>query len=192
MAAWCRCGHKLHSGDIVEILTQAGHKPSRDWLGLVKSSRSRNKIKHWLNVHQRERSIEIGRKVIEKEARKYRIALKEIKDEELQKVASGYGLGKVDDLMSGIGYGKYRRGRCWRGCCLRAQRLRWRAILKPRIKFEAGAIASVVRRVFGDHNAIMSRARAICWSTARAVVIRFAAKALSATSHAAREWRYTR
>ena len=99
--------HKLHSGDIVEILTQPGHKPSRDWLGLVKSSRSRNKIKHWLNVHQRERAIEIGRKLIEKEARKYRIALKEIKDEELQKVASGYGLGKADDLMSGIGYGKY-------------------------------------------------------------------------------------
>src|ERR1700726_335279 len=99
--------HKLHSGDIVEIITQAGHKPSRDWLGLVKSSRSRNKIKHWLNVHQRERSIEIGRKLIEKEARKYRIALKEIKDDDLLKVAGGYGLGKGEDLMSGIGYGKY-------------------------------------------------------------------------------------
>src|SRR5438552_3627315 len=45
---------KLHSGDIVEILTQPGHKPSRDWLAVVKSSRARNKIKHWLNVHQRE------------------------------------------------------------------------------------------------------------------------------------------
>jgi GTP pyrophosphokinase len=71
---------KLHSGDIVEILTQAGHKPSRDWLAIAKSSRARNKIKHWLNVHQRERAIEIGRKLIEKEARKYRIALREIKD----------------------------------------------------------------------------------------------------------------
>src|SRR4030081_640541 len=99
--------HKLHSGDIVEILTQSGHKPSRDWLSVVKSSRSRNKIKHWLNIHQRERAIEIGRKLIDKEARKYRIPLKEIKDEDLLKVASGYGLGKVDDLMSGIGYGKY-------------------------------------------------------------------------------------
>src|SRR4030088_155356 len=99
--------HKLHSGDIVEILTQAGHKPSRDWLGLVKSSRSRNKIKHWLNVHQRERAIEIGRKLIEKEARKYRVSLKDIKDEELKKIASDYGAGKADDLMSGIGYGKY-------------------------------------------------------------------------------------
>src|SRR5438552_7620167 len=98
---------KLHSGDIVEILTQAGHKPSRDWLAIAKSSRARNKIKHWLNVHQRERAIEIGRKLIEKEARKYRVSLKDIKDEELQKIASDYGVGRPDDLMAGIVYGKY-------------------------------------------------------------------------------------
>ena len=52
------------------IRDRPGHKPSRDWLGIVKSSRARNKIKHWLNVHQRERAIEIGKKLIEKEARK--------------------------------------------------------------------------------------------------------------------------
>ena len=98
---------KLHSGDIVEILTQAGHKPSRDWLAIAKSSRARNKIKHWLNVHQRERAIEIGRKLIEKEARKYRVSLKEIKDEELLKIAADYGVGRADDLMAGIGYGKF-------------------------------------------------------------------------------------
>jgi GTP pyrophosphokinase len=97
----------LRSGDIVEIMTQAGHKPSRDWLGIVKSSRARQKIKHWLNIHQRERAIEIGHKLIEKEARKYRIALKDIKDPELLKVALEYGVSKVDDLMAGIGYGKY-------------------------------------------------------------------------------------
>ena len=73
----------------------------------MKSSRARQKIKHWLNIHQRERAIEIGRKLIEKEARKYRIALKDIKDPELLKAAAEYGLSKVDDLMAGIGYGKY-------------------------------------------------------------------------------------
>src|SRR5882762_6437819 len=99
--------HKLHSGDIVEVITQSGHKPSRDWLAIVKSTRARNKIKHWLNVHQRERAIEIGKKLIEKEARKYRIALKVLKDEELQRIASDYGLGRPDDLMAGIGYGKF-------------------------------------------------------------------------------------
>jgi GTP pyrophosphokinase len=150
--------HKLHSGDIVEILTQPGHKPSRDWLGLVKSSRSRNKIKHWLNVHQRERAIEIGRKLIEKEARKYRIALKEIKDEDLQKVASGYGLGKADDLMAGIGYGKYSA----RQVLARLLPAGATPSIAGDIEAEGltsqpGAIASVVRRVFGDHNAIMVR-----------------------------------
>jgi GTP diphosphokinase / guanosine-3',5'-bis(diphosphate) 3'-diphosphatase len=148
--------HKLHSGDIVEIITQAGHKPSRDWLGLVKSSRSRNKIKHWLNLHQRERAIEIGRKLIEKEARKYRIALKEIKDDELQKVASAYGLGKADDLMSGIGYGKYSA----RQVLARLLPAGATPSIEGDIEAEGltnkpGAIASVVRRVFGEHNAIM-------------------------------------
>ena len=150
--------HKLHSGDIVEILTQPGHKPSRDWLGLVKSSRSRNKIKHWLNVHQRERAIEIGRKLIEKEARKYRIAFKEIKDEELLKIASAYGLGKVDDLMSGIGYGKYSA----RQVLARLLPAGTTPSIAGDIEAEgltsqSGSIASVVRRVFGDHNAITVR-----------------------------------
>ena len=150
--------YKLHSGDIVEILTQPGHKPSRDWLGLVKSSRSRNKIKHWLNVHQRERAIEIGRKLIEKEARKYRIALKEIKDDEMTRVASGYGLGRGDDLMAGIGYGKYSaRQVLARLLPAGATHNISGDIESEGLTNEPGAIASVVRRVFGDHNAITVR-----------------------------------
>ncbi len=142
--------YKLRSGDIVEILTQPGHKPSRDWLAVVKSSRARNKIKHWLNVHQRERAIEIGRKLIEKEARKYRISLKELKDPELQKIASDYGLGRPDDLMAGIGYGKYS-----------ARQVLARLVpagtepIGEGEGLKASTIASVVRRVFGgDNNAI--------------------------------------
>jgi len=140
--------HRLHSGDIVEILTQPGHKPSRDWLGVVKSSRARNKIKHWLNLHQRERAIEIGRKLIEKEARKYRIALKEIKEEELRKIASDYGLGQPDDLMAGIGYGKYSA----RQVLARLSPAAGEAPYAAPDAAKPGGIASVVRRVFGsDH-----------------------------------------
>ncbi|HKT90437.1 MAG TPA: bifunctional (p)ppGpp synthetase/guanosine-3',5'-bis(diphosphate) 3'-pyrophosphohydrolase [Candidatus Sulfotelmatobacter sp.] len=150
--------YKLHSGDIVEILTQPGHKPSRDWLGLVKSSRSRNKIKHWLNVHQRERAIEIGKKLIEKEARKYRIALKEIKEENLLKVASGYGLGKIEDLMAGIGYGKYSaRQVLARVLPAGATHSIAGDIEAEGLTSQPGTIANVVRRVFGDHNAITVR-----------------------------------
>jgi GTP pyrophosphokinase len=99
--------YKLRSGDIVEILTQPGHHPNRDWLGFVKSPRARQKIKHWLNIHQRERAIEIGKKLIEKEARKYRISMKDISEAELTKVAAENGLGRPDDLLAGIGYGKF-------------------------------------------------------------------------------------
>jgi guanosine-3',5'-bis(diphosphate) 3'-pyrophosphohydrolase len=143
---------KLHSGDIVEILTQAGHKPSRDWLAIVKSSRARNKIKHWLNLHQRERAIEIGRKLIEKEARKYRIALKEIKEDDLQKIASDYGLGRPDDLMAGIGYGKYSA----RQVLARLAPAGAEPVADAEVEKPSG-IASVVRRVFGgdsDNHAI--------------------------------------
>jgi GTP diphosphokinase / guanosine-3',5'-bis(diphosphate) 3'-diphosphatase len=99
--------YKLRSGDIVEILTQPGHNPSRDWLQLAKSSRARQKIKHWLNIHQRERAIEIGRNLIEKEARKYHIPLKNISEAELTRVASENGLAKPDDLLAALGYGRF-------------------------------------------------------------------------------------
>jgi GTP pyrophosphokinase len=136
--------HKLHSGDIVEIITQPGHKPSRDWLAAVKSSRARNKIKHWLNIHQRERAVEIGRKLIEKEARKYRVAFKEIKDEELRKIASDYGLGQIEDLMAGIGYGKYSARQILARLAPASA-----APVADNDADRSGGIASVVRRVFG-------------------------------------------
>jgi GTP diphosphokinase / guanosine-3',5'-bis(diphosphate) 3'-diphosphatase len=139
--------HKLHSGDIVEIITQPGHRPSRDWLAVVRSSRARNKIKHWLNLHQRERAIEIGKKLIEKEARKYRIALKDVKDADMQRIASDYGLGQPDDLLAAIGYGKYS-ARQILGKLAPASEPESTMPLE-----EESGIGSVVRRVFGgDHS----------------------------------------
>src|ERR1700674_1560601 len=138
--------HKLHSGDIVEIITQPAHKPSRDWLSVVRSSRARNKIKHWLNVHQRERAIEIGRKLIDKEARKYRISLKDIKEQDFQRIASDYGLGQPDDLMAAIGYGKYSARQV-------LGKLTPVSETTATPVDEDSSIGSVVRRVFcGDHS----------------------------------------
>lgn len=98
---------RLRNGDIVEITTQAGHAPSRDWLSFTKSSRARNKIKHWLNEHQRERAIEIGRKLLDREARKYKLALNRFAEADYDKVASEYGLGTQAELLAGVGFGKY-------------------------------------------------------------------------------------
>jgi len=146
--------HKLRSGDIVEILTQPGHHPSRDWLGFVKSTRARQKIKHWLNIHQRERAIEIGRKLIEKEARKYRIALKDISEAELTKVAAENGLGRPDDLLAGIGYGKFS-SRSILARLLPDSAASDTPGALPEPDPSSSGLSSVVRRVFGgDTSAI--------------------------------------
>ena len=98
---------RLRNGDIVEIMTQAGHAPSRDWLSFTKSSRARNKIKHWLNEHQRTRAVEIGKKLLEREARKFKMALSSYKEADYDRVAGEYGLGCEADLLAGVGFGKY-------------------------------------------------------------------------------------
>ncbi len=98
---------KLRNGDIVEIVTQNGHTPSRDWLTFVKSSRARNKIKHWINEHQRERAIEIGRKLLEREARKYKIALSKFEESDYARLAADYSVATPNDMMAAIGFGKY-------------------------------------------------------------------------------------
>jgi guanosine-3',5'-bis(diphosphate) 3'-pyrophosphohydrolase len=97
---------KLRNGDIVEIVTQNGHTPSRDWLTFVKSPRARNKIKHWLNEHQRQRAIEVGRKLLEREARKFKVPMARLDDADLARVAGDYGLATATDLMAAIGFGK--------------------------------------------------------------------------------------
>ena len=98
---------KLRNGDIVEIITQNGHTPSRDWLTFVKSPRARNKIKHWLNENQRQRAIEVGRKLLEREARKFKVPMARIEDTDVGRVAGEYGLATATDMMAAIGFGKH-------------------------------------------------------------------------------------
>jgi GTP pyrophosphokinase len=99
--------HPLANGDVVEILTQKGHVPSRDWLTFVITSRARSKIRHWLNVHERRQATEVGRRLLEKEARQFGLALKRIPEEALLRVASEYGCARIEDLYAELGYGKY-------------------------------------------------------------------------------------
>ncbi len=98
---------KLSNGDIVEVVTQSGNHPSRDWLNFVRTSRARNKIRHWLTVQERAKSVELGRKLLEKEARKYKVSVKFLLEgDRLLELAAEYGCSKPEDLLSDIGYGK--------------------------------------------------------------------------------------
>src|ERR1700722_1862091 len=97
---------KLRTGDIVEIVTQKDHKPSRDWLTFVKSPRARNKIKHWLNEDQRVRAVDIGRKLLEREARKFKVPMSQIDDQDLGRIATEFGVATAADLLATLGQGK--------------------------------------------------------------------------------------
>ncbi len=99
--------YELQNGDVVDILTQTGHEPSKDWLSFVKTSRAKNKIKHIINANERERAIEIGQKYLEKEARRLGVQLARIQKNDLERVAAEYGLSKVEDLYASLGYGKF-------------------------------------------------------------------------------------
>jgi GTP pyrophosphokinase len=100
---------QIQNGDMVEILTNPNSTPSRDWLHFVVTSRARNRVRHWVAEQQRAESVEIGRKLLEKEADKFRLSLKKMlrdADGEFKRVANEYGYGRAEDVMAAIGYGK--------------------------------------------------------------------------------------
>jgi GTP pyrophosphokinase len=97
----------LRNGDIVEIMTQPGHEPSKDWLAYVKTSRARNKIKHVINASERLKAIDIGQKYLDKEARRLGVSLGKVAKADLERVAGEYGYSKMEDLYAALGYGKF-------------------------------------------------------------------------------------
>ena len=98
---------RLESGDIVEVVTSAGHKPSRDWLNFVATSRARNKIKQFIHAEEKTRAVDLGRKMLEKEVRRFDLNPKRVLEAEaVCGVAGEFGVQRDDDLYAAIGYGK--------------------------------------------------------------------------------------
>ena len=99
---------ELQNGDVIEIMTTASSKPSRDWLNYVVTSKARNRVRHWISEQQRADSIDIGRKLLEKESDRFRVSPKKLinNDTEMKRIANEYGLGRPEDLLASIGYGK--------------------------------------------------------------------------------------
>jgi len=99
--------YELRSGDTIEIMTSPGAKPSKDWLKFVKTSRAKTKIRQWFTAEEREKSITLGKEILEKEFRKFSLQqTKLIKSGDLARVASEFSFQGVDDLIAAVGYGK--------------------------------------------------------------------------------------
>ncbi|MGQ9920718.1 MAG: RelA/SpoT family protein [Desulfobacca sp.] len=100
--------YELQHGDNVEIITSPTHTPSRDWLQFVRTARARSRIKQYLKTVERERSIALGREILEREFRKAGLNLGKLlkSEEELQRVAKDLSFVRIDDLLAGVGFGK--------------------------------------------------------------------------------------
>lgn len=131
---------RLKNGDIVEILTTAGHKPSRDWLNFVATSRARSKIRHFILSEEKARSIELGKKLLDKEARRFELPKGALDPDNLVKLGLEYGLQKADDLLAAIGYGR-----------LAARNVLAKLVPPDQLREKApdSGLASVVRRLMG-------------------------------------------
>ncbi|MGD9905631.1 MAG: bifunctional (p)ppGpp synthetase/guanosine-3',5'-bis(diphosphate) 3'-pyrophosphohydrolase [Vicinamibacterales bacterium] len=97
---------RLKNGDIVEIVTNPAHKPSRDWLSFVRTSRARSKIRQLIQTEEKNRAIDVGRRLLDKEARRFDLSKVMVEGDALKKAAEGFGLPRADDLLAQLGYGK--------------------------------------------------------------------------------------
>lgn len=99
--------YKLKNGDIVSIITnKANNGPSPDWLNIVASSETRNKIRSWFKKARREENIARGMELIEKEAKRLGYEPKELlRDGRLGEVAQKLKMANEDDLLAALGYG---------------------------------------------------------------------------------------
>src|SRR5829696_7257805 len=131
---------RLRNGDIVEIVTTPGHKPSRDWLNFVSTSRARNKIKHFIHGEEKIRSLELGRKLFDKEARRFGLNVKSlIEGDQFAALLVEGGYQKPDELFTAIAYGK-----------LSAKAVLARLVPQEQLKEpQESTLTSVVKRVLG-------------------------------------------
>ncbi len=135
--------YKLRNGEIVEVLTSKDSSPNRDWLSLVITPRARSKIKRWVNQKEKEDAAELGKKLLEKEARKFKSSWKKILvSPDFARALESQGLQKVEDLYPEVGFGRI------------APRQIFSALFPdqdPAVdqKGKTSTIASVVKRVLG-------------------------------------------
>jgi GTP pyrophosphokinase len=99
--------YELKTGDTVEIITSKKGHPSKDWLNFVKTVKARSRVRQWIKIQEKERSLSLGREMCEKAFRKYKLNFNTLlKSEEMEKVVEEFGFKTMDDLIASVGYGK--------------------------------------------------------------------------------------
>ena len=93
----------LKNGDTVEVVTSPQARPSRDWLAHVQTGRARHKIRQWVKQEEHDRSVALGREILEREVRRRRLAAPD--DERLGRAAQTLSIGTAEQLVASLGAG---------------------------------------------------------------------------------------
>lgn len=137
--------YELRNGDICEILTDKKRLPSEDWIKIAKTNRAKTKIRARLNAEARRRSIEIGRQLIEKEAARYGLGFRRVKNAPgLEEAKKRQGAATLDDLLAAVGYGRVEASRVLQNCFPDGSLKK-----KEDPSASAAPITSAVRRIIG-------------------------------------------
>lgn len=130
----------LRNGDVIEIMTSKSHRPSADWLNLAKTSGAKSKIRHFLNVERRKRSIEVGKNLAEKKFKQYRVDGRNLASEgPPESVLAEMGYASLEDFFAAVGYGKVTPGQL-------IQKLRVKESVKEK---RESKLQQVVRKALG-------------------------------------------
>jgi len=99
--------YKLQNGETVEIITQAGHHPSKDWLKYAVTTRAISKIRNWINLEEKKNSLILGRDLLEKEFKRNNLKFSNyVKSDEIKKIFADCSVNNLDELISQVGLGR--------------------------------------------------------------------------------------
>ncbi len=100
--------YKLQDGDIVKIKTDSNAKPNKDWLNIVKTSQAKSKIKSYFSKIDREKYINLGHDLLEKEIRKQKLSFKEVlTNQNIEKLCKDLKVKNIDEIYLNIGSLRY-------------------------------------------------------------------------------------
>ncbi len=151
--------HRLKNGDVVEIMTSPGQRPSKDWLDSCATTRAKNRIRAFLRAEKRVKSINLGRELLEGEMRSAGMSLpKLLKNERaVERLVRSHRVGSFDELLLAIGYGKTGADDVVAGLRQEGSGANGgeKAVtsVQPPAELKAGRLETLVRKVKGDQPA---------------------------------------
>jgi GTP pyrophosphokinase len=138
--------YKMRNGDVIEVMTSPHQRPSKDWLDYVVTTRARNRIRAFLRSEQRDKSVNLGRELVDNAMREAGMSLAKLSknEEELRRLCEAHRFGSWEELLLSVGYGKLDADDL-----VKTLRAKQPGSSAPPPELKTGRIEQLVRKVTG-------------------------------------------